>query len=71
MAGGILLGVVGTWLLCQILGGNALGRLGIVDTGIAEGGVSGGIVPQTPAGVSGGLTPGPGQPMPRDTGRGD
>lgn len=29
MTGGVLLAVVGTWVLCQVLGGNALGRLGI------------------------------------------
>jgi hypothetical protein len=27
--GGTLLAVVGVWVLCQVLGGNALGRLGI------------------------------------------
>jgi hypothetical protein len=27
--GGALLAVVGAWVLCQVLGGNALGRLGI------------------------------------------
>jgi hypothetical protein len=29
MTGGALLAIVGTWVLCQVLGGNALGRLGI------------------------------------------
>lgn len=29
MTGGVLLVVAGAWVLCQILGGNALGRLGI------------------------------------------
>lgn len=29
MTGGVLLAVVGGWVLCQVLGGNALGRLGI------------------------------------------
>lgn len=29
MTGGILLAVAGAWVLCQVLGGNALGRLGI------------------------------------------
>ncbi len=29
MTGGLLLGVIGSWVLCQVLGGNALGRLGI------------------------------------------
>lgn len=27
--GGVLLIVAGTWVLCQVWGGNALGRLGI------------------------------------------
>jgi len=29
MAGGLLLGLAGVWVVCQVLGGNALGRLGI------------------------------------------
>ena len=29
MTGGTLLAIVGAWVLCQVLGGNALGRLGI------------------------------------------
>lgn len=28
-AGGVLLVVAGAWVLCQVLGGDALGRLGI------------------------------------------
>lgn len=30
-AGGIVLAVVGVWVLCQVLGGDALVRLGIVQ----------------------------------------
>lgn len=29
MSGGVLLAVAGIWVLSQVLGGNALGRLGI------------------------------------------
>ncbi len=29
MSGGVLLAVAGIWVLAQVLGGNALGRLGI------------------------------------------
>lgn len=29
MTGGVLLAAVGIWVLAQVLGGNALGRLGI------------------------------------------
>lgn len=28
---GILLALVGVWVLTQVLGGNALGRLGVID----------------------------------------
>jgi hypothetical protein len=27
---GVLLVVAGAWVLCQVLGGNALGRLGVI-----------------------------------------
>lgn len=30
-AGGVLLLIAGTWVLFQVLGGNALGRLGITE----------------------------------------
>lgn len=30
MAGGIVLTLAGIWVLCQVFGGNALARLGIV-----------------------------------------
>lgn len=33
MNGGILLIIGGIWVLCQIFGGNALGRLGVVPAG--------------------------------------
>lgn len=33
MNGGILLMVAGTWVLCQIFGGQALQRLGILAPG--------------------------------------
>lgn len=29
-SGGVVLALLGTWVLCQVLGGNALQRLGIV-----------------------------------------
>lgn len=32
MRGGLLIAVGGVWLLCQVLGGNALGRLGLVGS---------------------------------------
>lgn len=32
-ASGAVLVVAGVWVLCQVFGGDALGRLGIVDTG--------------------------------------
>ena len=48
-ASGAVLVVFGGWVLCQILGGNALGRLGI--TGAATG-------PATPPDTSGPLAPG-------------
>lgn len=32
-AGGVVLAVVGVWVLCQVLGGNALGRLHLIATG--------------------------------------
>jgi hypothetical protein len=30
-AGGVVLVIAGTWVLCQVLGGNALKRLKIVE----------------------------------------
>jgi len=55
VSGGILLGVVGVWGLCQVLGGNALGRLGITGsspTPQASGpAVSGPTAPGLPGGV--------------------
>lgn len=32
MNGGFLVIGAGIWVLCQVFGGNALGRLGIIDT---------------------------------------
>lgn len=32
-AGGVVLVIAGAWVLCQVLGGNALGRLRLVATG--------------------------------------
>lgn len=32
MSAGIVLVIAGTWVLCQVLGGNALGRLGILPS---------------------------------------
>ena len=36
-AGGILLIVAGAWVLCQVLGGDALGRLGVSGAPTAPG----------------------------------
>lgn len=32
MNGGLLVAGLGVWVLCQVFGGGALGRLGIIDT---------------------------------------
>lgn len=34
MTGGLLVGLAGVWVLCQVFGGNALGRIGL--TGKAQ-----------------------------------
>jgi hypothetical protein len=49
-AGGILLALAGVWVLTQVLGGDALKRLGVTGKASAdEGGALGGItVPSTP-----------------------
>jgi hypothetical protein len=55
--GGILLCVAGVWVLCQLLGGDALGRLGIYQPADAvppTGGSSGG------SGLGDGAGPGQG-----------
>lgn len=31
--GGVLLVIAGVWVLCQVLGGNALERLGVIGAG--------------------------------------
>jgi hypothetical protein len=36
--GGAVLIIAGVWVLCQVLGGNALGRLGIAGKGSTPGG---------------------------------
>jgi hypothetical protein len=54
---GIVLGVAGIWVLCQVFGGNALTRLNIVptDTASAGSGTGLGAVPgQIPKGLPGG-----------------
>lgn len=38
MTGAILLIVAGVWVLCQALGGNALGRLGVAGLPTTAGG---------------------------------
>lgn len=50
--GGALLIVAGGWLLCQVLGGDALGRLGIsgASTNEISGAVGGAIPGRTPSG---------------------
>lgn len=40
---GVVLAIAGVWVLCQVFGGNALGRLGISGA------------PDTPAGAKSGL----------------
>lgn len=35
--GGVLLALAGVWVLCQVLGGNALDRLGLVGRATADG----------------------------------
>jgi len=85
MTGGILLGAVGVWVLTQVLGGQALARLGISGqappTGPAPGtpnvlqvpGVGpliGGAARSGVSGAVGGTVPGPGQPMPGTGGGG-
>jgi len=48
MTGGVLLVIAGVWLLSQVLGGNALGRLGISGepTKPAEGHAEGKLIPR-------------------------
>jgi hypothetical protein len=39
-SGGVLLALAGVWVLCQVLGGNALGRLGVTGQSSDAGGDS-------------------------------
>lgn len=68
---GVVLCIAGAWVLCQVLGGNALNRLGITttstSTGTGSGSSSGGtgntpqVVPSTPnsiGGIIGGIASG-------------
>lgn len=52
-AGGLVLVVVGLWVVCQVLGGNALERLGVVDAESASDNGSRNVAPGQPQ-------PGPG-----------
>ena len=64
MTGGVLLGLVGVFVLTQVLGGDALGRLGITGAATNPGTTS------TGSGLAAGIgriaegLPGPGQAMP-------
>lgn len=51
---GMVLVVAGAWVLCQVFGGDALGRLGIVDTGQTPPKWLGKKIPQTGGGGGGG-----------------
>lgn len=64
MPAGVLLTVAGVWVLAQILGGNALGRLGITGEPTKPGTTSSGpdILAPGPAPGNGG--PGTGVPYP-------
>lgn len=53
MSGGILLVVAGLWVGFQVLGGNALGRLGVIDS--APTSTSGTTVTTTGPGVQTGI----------------
>ncbi len=71
-ASGALLMVAGVWVLCQILGGDALGRLGITGQTTTPGQSSsaGSTAPPgvTPTPSPGGSTPAPGgTPTPQPT----
>jgi len=48
-AGGVVLVIFGTWVLCQVLGGNALGRLRLIATGGELTGENGEIHGRRPA----------------------
>ena len=64
MSAGIVLTVAGMWVLSQILGGNALGRLGISGEPTKPGSASSGpdiLAPGPPPGTGG---PGTGVPFP-------
>jgi hypothetical protein len=53
---GIVLGIAGVWVLCQVFGGNALGRLNIVppDTGSSTGTGLGALPGEIGKGLPGG-----------------
>jgi len=61
MTGGALLALIGVWVVTQVLGGDALGRLGITgapsDPGTSK-------VDGMQGSAHGKFVPGPGQPMP-------
>jgi hypothetical protein len=55
-SGGVVLVIAGVWVLCQVLGGNALERLGIIgqadsDTTVAGGGSIAGVPDKGYSGV--------------------
>lgn len=52
MKGGTLLILAGVWVLCQVFGGNALGRLGITDPNGPK--YLGKLLPPSSGGGSGG-----------------